>query len=79
MSELSPLSGVKLKSEFGAVRAAFDPTRTWAAFHVAVAKVVSGSMQARFLGVEPNLAFAVPINRERVYDSLNTEAREEDP
>ena len=28
MSELSPLSGVKLKSEFGAVRAAFDPQRT---------------------------------------------------
>jgi hypothetical protein len=26
MSELSPLSGVKLKSDFGAVRAAFDPT-----------------------------------------------------
>ena len=25
MSELSPLSGVKLKSDFGAVRAAFDP------------------------------------------------------
>jgi hypothetical protein len=28
MSELSPLSGVKLKSDFGAVRAAFDPTPT---------------------------------------------------
>ena len=28
MSELSPLSGVKRKSVFGAVRAAFDPTRT---------------------------------------------------
>ena len=27
MSELSPLSGVKLKSDFGAVRAAFDPKR----------------------------------------------------
>jgi hypothetical protein len=25
MSELSPLSGVKLKSDFGAVRTAFDP------------------------------------------------------
>jgi hypothetical protein len=25
MSELSPLSGVKLKSDFGAVTAAFDP------------------------------------------------------
>jgi hypothetical protein len=29
MSELSPLSGVKLKSDFGAVRAAFDPYATW--------------------------------------------------
>jgi len=28
MSELSPLSGAKLKSDFGAVRAAFDPLRT---------------------------------------------------
>ncbi|MEA2855650.1 MAG: hypothetical protein QOE02_5751 [Rhodospirillaceae bacterium] len=28
MSELSPLSGVKLKSDFGAVRAAFDPSRS---------------------------------------------------
>src|SRR5258705_1722306 len=27
MSELSPLSGVKRKSDFGAVRAAFDPER----------------------------------------------------
>jgi hypothetical protein len=25
---LSPLSGVKLKSDFGTVRAAFDPRRT---------------------------------------------------
>jgi hypothetical protein len=31
MSELSPLSGVKLKSDFGAVRAAFDPKPTLAA------------------------------------------------
>src|SRR5437899_7574711 len=31
MSELSPLSGVKRKLDFGAVRAAFDPTRTLAA------------------------------------------------
>src|SRR5258705_12124927 len=30
MSELSPLSGVKRKSDFGAVRAAFDPTATLA-------------------------------------------------
>ncbi len=29
MSDLSPLSGVKLKSDFGAVRTAFDPERTW--------------------------------------------------
>ena len=28
MSDLSPLSGVKRKSDFGAVRAAFDPERT---------------------------------------------------
>jgi hypothetical protein len=28
MSDLSPLSGVKRKSVFGAVRAAFDPKRT---------------------------------------------------
>ena len=28
MSELSPLSGVKQKLDFGAVRADFDPTRT---------------------------------------------------
>jgi hypothetical protein len=28
MSDLSPLSGAKLKSGFGAIRAAFDPTRT---------------------------------------------------
>jgi hypothetical protein len=28
MSELSPLSGVKLKSDFGAVRADFDPNAT---------------------------------------------------
>src|SRR5258708_40205093 len=28
MSDLSPLSGVKRKLDFGAVRAAFDPTRT---------------------------------------------------
>jgi hypothetical protein len=28
MSDLSPLSGVKRKSDFGAVRAAFDPNRT---------------------------------------------------
>ncbi len=28
MSELSPLSGVKLKSDVGAVRAAFDPEET---------------------------------------------------
>jgi hypothetical protein len=28
MSELSPVSGVKLKSHFGVVRAAFDPERT---------------------------------------------------
>src|SRR5258708_20277988 len=27
MSDLSPLSGAKLKSDFGAVRAAFDPER----------------------------------------------------
>jgi hypothetical protein len=27
MSELSPFSGVKLKSDFGAVRAPFDPWR----------------------------------------------------
>ena len=30
VSELSPLSGVKQKLDFGAVRAAFDPLRTWA-------------------------------------------------
>src|SRR5204863_2884279 len=30
MSDLSPLSGVKRKLDFGAVRAAFDPTRTLA-------------------------------------------------
>jgi hypothetical protein len=30
MSELSPISGVKLKSDFLAVRAAFDPFRTLA-------------------------------------------------
>jgi len=29
MSDLSPLSGVKRKLDFGAVRAAFDPTRTF--------------------------------------------------
>jgi hypothetical protein len=28
MSDMSPLSGVKPKSHFGAVRAAFDPKRT---------------------------------------------------
>ncbi len=28
MSELSPVSGVKRKFDFGAVRAAFDPERT---------------------------------------------------
>ena len=28
MSELSPLPGVNRKSDFGAVRSAFDPTRT---------------------------------------------------
>jgi hypothetical protein len=28
MSELSPLSGGKRKSDFGAVRSAFDPTLT---------------------------------------------------
>ena len=28
MSDLSPLSEAKLKSDFGAVRAAFDPNRT---------------------------------------------------
>jgi hypothetical protein len=28
MSDLSPLSGVKRKLDFGAVRAAFDPERT---------------------------------------------------
>ena len=28
MSDLSPLLGVKRKLDFGAVRAAFDPTRT---------------------------------------------------
>lgn len=28
MSELSPVSGVKQKSDFGAARAAFDPKRT---------------------------------------------------
>ena len=31
MSDLSPLSGVKRKLDFGAVRAAFDPTETLAA------------------------------------------------
>src|SRR5713101_9177842 len=31
MSELSPLSGVKRKSVFGAVRAAFDPKRSFRA------------------------------------------------
>src|SRR5260370_18154914 len=30
MSDMSPLSGVKRKPDFGAVRAAFDPLRTWA-------------------------------------------------
>jgi hypothetical protein len=30
MSDLSPLSGAKLKSDFGAVRAAFDPFQTLA-------------------------------------------------
>jgi len=30
MSDLSPLSGVKRKLDFGAVRAAFDPTETFA-------------------------------------------------
>ncbi len=29
MSELSPLSGVKLKSDFGTVRAALDPKLTF--------------------------------------------------
>jgi hypothetical protein len=29
MSDLSPLSGVKRKSDFGAVRSAYDPTETW--------------------------------------------------
>src|SRR5258708_1083565 len=29
MSDMSPLSGVKRKPDFGAVRAAFDPLRTW--------------------------------------------------
>jgi len=29
MSDLSPLSGVKRKLDFGAVRAAFDPTETF--------------------------------------------------
>jgi hypothetical protein len=28
MSDLSPLSGVKRKSDFGAVRSEFDPERT---------------------------------------------------
>jgi len=31
MSELSPLSGAKRKLDFGAVRAAFDPERTYPA------------------------------------------------
>jgi hypothetical protein len=31
MPELSPLSGVKRKSEFGAVKSPFDPTETLAA------------------------------------------------
>jgi hypothetical protein len=29
MSDLSPLSGVKRKLDFGAVRSAFDPVRTF--------------------------------------------------
>jgi hypothetical protein len=33
MSDLSPLSGVKRKSDFGAVRSAFDPSRTCAALN----------------------------------------------
>jgi class 3 adenylate cyclase len=35
MSELSPLSGVKRKSDFGAVRAAFDPRRTFGSSRLA--------------------------------------------
>src|SRR6266404_7523091 len=38
MSELSPLSGVKLKSDFGTVRAAFDPNPTSVKFGAASTK-----------------------------------------
>ena len=42
-SELSPLSGAKRKSDFGAVKAAFDPQRTIIHFRVAlVCKIVAG-------------------------------------
>ena len=44
MSDLSPLSGVKRKSDFGAVRAAFDPKLTYTAL---TNRVGSGPRQAR--------------------------------
>src|SRR5258706_2407635 len=41
VSDLSPLSGVKRKLDFGAVRAAFDPNRTWAICRTASAQSLS--------------------------------------
>ena len=38
MSELSPLSGVQRKSDFGAVRAAFDPNATSSALSTALSQ-----------------------------------------
>jgi hypothetical protein len=46
MSELRPLLGVKLKPDFGTVRAAFDPSATSTSMRIAVAKLVSAPINA---------------------------------
>jgi hypothetical protein len=54
MSDLSPLSGVKLKSDFGAVRAAFDPNRTFVAARIvnSVDPITFGANSAHHKGDE---------------------------
>jgi len=51
MSDLSPLSGVKRKLDFGAVRTGFDPTATSARFTVSVTQrdQASGAWRVLFL------------------------------
>ena len=54
MSDLSPLSGVERKLDFGAVRAAFDPDRTSRCFRLGI-----GPYRAARRGASGNLfAFA---------------------